>query len=370
MDKAKGSGKRAKRVTLADVAARAGVSVATASVAITGRPSGNCRVSPAVAEKIRRAARTLRYRPNLQARNLSTQRTHTVAMLVKRTNWQNAMFFLSAAQRVLRQRGFTEIFSLHPQDRIEDEREQLEMCIDRRVEAIIMLPVIDRERRTNLELINQIHKEEDIPVIQLGQGIEGCVAPNVISDDIAGVREAVRHLHSLGHRDIAHVTIDGYDDPHPLNPYRTSYLRAAGYAHGVREFDLTPQYFVAKPDEVKPGVVLLYDMAVALCEQIAAASPRPTAITCYADYMAAGIASGLSDLGITVPQEISIVGYGNQGFGLMLRPQLSTLAPQYERMGEYATEQLLGMIDGGEGQSIALPPTLTLRQSIRDLRKS
>src|SRR5438552_11656327 len=83
---------RSKRVTLADVAAKAGVSVATASVAITGRPSGNCRVSPAVAEKIRRAARQLNYHPNLQARNLSTQRTHTIALLIKRAAWHNAMF--------------------------------------------------------------------------------------------------------------------------------------------------------------------------------------------------------------------------------------------------------------------------------------
>jgi len=75
---------KTKRITLADVAAKAGVSVATASVAITGRRSGNCRVSPAVAEKIRAVAHELHYRPNLQARNLSTQRTHNVAMLIKR----------------------------------------------------------------------------------------------------------------------------------------------------------------------------------------------------------------------------------------------------------------------------------------------
>src|SRR3954465_15726383 len=121
--------RRSKRVTLADVAAKAGVSVATASVAITGRPSGNCRVSAEVAERIRAAARELNYRPNMQARSLSTQRTNTIAVLIKHAAWQNAMNFLSPVQRVLRQRGFPETFMLHPDNLLETERQQLEICI-------------------------------------------------------------------------------------------------------------------------------------------------------------------------------------------------------------------------------------------------
>src|SRR5688572_17380972 len=146
---------RRKRVTLADVAAKAGVSVATASVAITGRPSGNCRVSAEVAEKIRAAARELNYRPNIQARNLSTQRTHTVAMVIKRASWHNAVFYVSAMQRMLRARGFADTFMLHPDNRLDTEREQLERCVDRRVEGIIAIPVIDVDGRANVEVYNQ-----------------------------------------------------------------------------------------------------------------------------------------------------------------------------------------------------------------------
>src|SRR5438067_9054983 len=125
---------RSKRVTLADVAAAAGVSVATASVAITGRRSGNCRVSPAVAEKIRRTAALLKYRPNLQARNLSTQRTRTIALLIKRAAWHNAMFYLSSAQRVLRDQGYSSTVMLNPDDRIESERAHIDLCVERQVE--------------------------------------------------------------------------------------------------------------------------------------------------------------------------------------------------------------------------------------------
>src|SRR4051812_44320015 len=174
---------KSKRVTLADVAAKAGVSVATASVAITGRPSGNCRVSPAVAEKIRRAAALLQYRPNLQARNLSTQRTQTIALLIKRASWHNAMNYVSAAQRILRDNGYLELCTLHHDNELATERTNLELCIERRVEGIIAMPLIDLSGKANVELFNQIHQDEGIPVVHLGLALPGCVAPSVVADE-------------------------------------------------------------------------------------------------------------------------------------------------------------------------------------------
>src|SRR5437667_11745643 len=158
---------RTKRVTLADVAAAAGVSIATASVAITGRRSGNCRVSPAVADKIRAAPAQLKYRPNLQARNLSTQRTRTIALLIKRAAWHNAMFYVSSAQRVLREHGYAETVMLHPDNTVASERAHIEQCIERQVEGVIAIPLIDLDGRSNLEEFNKLYREEGIPLVQL-----------------------------------------------------------------------------------------------------------------------------------------------------------------------------------------------------------
>lgn len=362
VDKPKTSGRRAKRVTLADVAARAGVSVATASVAITGKASGNCRVSPAVAEKIRVAARALKYRPNLQARNLSTQHTATVALIIKRSSWQNAMFYLTAAQRVLRERGYSEVFIIHPQDHAEFEREQLELCVGRRVEGIIIMPTIDLARRTNLDLINQIHQEDQIPVVQLGVGLPGCAAPNVMSDDIIGINAVVRQLCEMGHRRIAHVTIEGYQDAAPTNPFRLAFLRCQGYLAAMRKAGLAPQIFASPEHRI--SVPELYDRALALCDDIMAAKDRPTALVCFSDFTAAGLMRGLMDRGLSVPRDVSITGYDNHPLGRMLRPALTTLAPQYDRMGEFATHTLLDMIVGRAGQSLAVPPQLVMRESI------
>jgi len=209
--------KRVKRVTLADVAALAGVSVATASVAITGRPSGNCRVSPAVAEKIRRAAKELHYRPNLQARSLSTQRTRTIAMLIKRSSWHNAMYYVGAAQRVLRSRGYSE--------------------------TILALPLIDPDGKANVEMYNRLHTEEKIPVVQLALALPGCVAPSVSIDVIKGVAKTVTLLHAMGHRRIAMATLAGYDDATELTPHFFAQQVYRGYRQGMAELNLSEQLF-------------------------------------------------------------------------------------------------------------------------------
>jgi LacI family transcriptional regulator len=359
---------KTKRVTLADVAAKAGVSVATASVAITGRPSGNCRVSPAVAEKIRRAARALNYRPNLQARNLSTQRTHTVALLVKRSAWHNAMYYVSSNQRILRERGFSEVFLLHPDDSVESELENLELCISRNVEGIILIPLIDLKGRSNRDRLNEIHQKEGIPLVQLGLHLPGCESPYVTTDDVTAVRQTVTLLHSMGHRRIAHATVKGHESESILNPFLQSHDRYVGYMRGMADLGLEPQVFASK--EAVTDVNKLYAVGLETADQIARTSPRPTAVIAFGDFVAIGLLARLSELGINVPGEISVLGIGNLHFGEMVRPTLSTLAPPYDQMGQRATETLLDLIEGREGKSLSLPPKLIMRQSVRSLNGS
>jgi LacI family transcriptional regulator len=355
-----------KRVTLADVAAKAGVSVATASVAMTGRPSGNCRVSAEVAARIRQAARELNYRPNIQARNLSTQRTNTIAVLIKRDAWQNAVSYLPPMQRLLRERGYTESFILHPDNLLETERAQLEMCVERRVEGIITLPLIDPHGRTNTALVNQIHCEEGIPVVQLGVALPNAAAPSFISDDVEGVRGAVRLLHGMGHRRIAHVTIPGYDSDDPLNPSRQAHLRYLGYRKAIAELGLSETVFSASGDCTE--LELLYDRGREAAEQVIAASPRPTAVIGFSDFTAAGVVTALLRAGVSVPEDVSVLGVGNHRFARMLYPGLTTLAPQFERMGELAAQTLLKMIDGSPGESAAMPPALMMRATVSSIK--
>lgn len=354
-----------KRVTLADVAAKAGVSVATASVAITGRRSGNCRVSAAVAEKIRRAAAQLKYRPNLQARMLSTQRTRTVAVLIKRAAWHNAMFYVSSAQRVLRQHGYTESFMLHPDNSVESEREHLDLCLQRGVEGILALPLIDPDGLANVKQFNRLHHEENIPVVQLGTALPGCIAPSVVVDVPGSVQKAVQYLYSMGHRHIALATVPGYDLADMLNPQRFAYLVYLGYREGMAGLRLTEQVFVAAGQ--REDVTSQYDRTIPLAALIARADPRPTAVIGYSEYAAAGLLVGLAEQGLRVPEDISVLSGGDQPFGRMLRPALTALAPPYEEMGATATRMLLRMIDGAKVESVSLMASPITRGSVRDI---
>jgi DNA-binding LacI/PurR family transcriptional regulator len=356
-------------VTLADVAAAAGVSVATASVAITGRRSGNCRVSVSVAERIRETARQLNYRPNLQARNLSTQRTRTIAVLIKRAAWHNAMFYVAACQRLLRERGYVESCMLYPDNTLESEREHLNLCIERQVEGIITMPLIDLEGRANVELLNRVRADEGIPLVQLGLAVEGCKAPSVVTDEAGGIAKAVTLLHAMGHRRIAHATIFGYDNPNPLNPFRIARLRYEGYLKGITELGLEPMVFA--PTERCTDTEMLYDSSALLTSMLLSAAPRPTAVVAFSDFTGAGLISGLSHAGLSLPDDMSIMATGDQPFCKMLRPALTTLAPPYERQGELATQELLKMIEtGAPGESHSLLPSLINRESIAKLRAS
>jgi DNA-binding LacI/PurR family transcriptional regulator len=171
----------------------------------------------------------------------------------------------------------------------------------------------------------------------------------------------------MGHRHIAHVTIPGHDNPDPLNPFKQAYLRCVGYHKGCAELGLSEQLFCTPGDF--SDIQRLFDATHAFARQIASATPRPTAVICFADYGAAGLIAGFREAGVSVPGDISVLGNGDQPFGRMLCPALSTLAPAFDRLGELATQTLLKMIDGLPGQSATLPPSLLMRDSVRAINE-
>jgi DNA-binding LacI/PurR family transcriptional regulator len=353
-----------KRVTLADIAQRAGVSVATASVAITGRPSGNCRVSPAVAEKIRAVARELHYRPNLQARSLSTQRTQTVAMLIKRAAWHNAMDYVGAAQKVLRSHGYSESFMLHDNNAAK-ERAHLELALQRNVEGILALPLIDPDGNANVDLYNRLHTEENIPIVQLGLVLPNCVAPSVTADLESGVARTVTLLRAMGHRRIALVTRPDYGVEPAFNPNQFVRRVYLGYRSGIEQAGLQEQVLTfARP---KLDASEQFDSCIPLGVQVAEMSDRPTALIAITLFASGGLITGLTSKGLRVPDDVSIVSCGEQPFARMMRPAVATIVEPIEKMGTAGSEMLLKMIEGKTVESVSMMPGIELRQSVKEL---
>lgn len=347
------AGRRNKGVTLRDVAARAGVSIATASVAISGKPSGNCCVSESVAKKIRSIAAELRYRPNIYAQRLSRQNSHTIALVIKSSIWHNIMWSIGAVQKTFHEKGYEEIFCMHPNS-LEQEARHLERCLEARVKGILIYPLFAMDGKTNAAKVNEISEIEKVPVVQLGISLPGCKAPSVVADEQRGVYEAVQQLARFGHRRIAHITLVGYSSESLTSPFIHAHNRHSGYCQAIEKLGLKEQVI-----EIDPYLNLeqSYEAAAERVKALTTERNGPTAFIAYSDTLAAAAMAGAQQAGLRVPQDVSIVGIDKSAYTDLVRPRLSMVMLPHGELGATGAQMLLNMIDAQPATASVRLPT-------------
>jgi DNA-binding LacI/PurR family transcriptional regulator len=181
------------------------------------------------------------------------------------------------------------------------------------------------------------------PCVALDLPIEGPRATYVTSDNYAGAAEAVRYLHSLGHREIA--TITGPVDSLP------AVQRLAGYHEAIRELGMT-----TRPEYVETGDFFL-DTGYASALRLAALPNRPTAVFVAGDEMAIGAMHAFNDAGVSIPGDIAVVGFDDIEAASLVRPALTTIAQDPIALGAAAVEALLTFVDApapGAGAATAM----------------
>jgi LacI family transcriptional regulator len=270
---------------IADVAARAGVGVATVSRVLNGRAN----VRPATRDRVLDAIRTLNYRPSSVARNLSLQRTMVIGALLP---WFTNP---SAVQRV---RGIVDglsgsaydlmVFDIESEDR---QRRAFEL-FDRGDRADGLLVVSTNPPDLEVERINAA----GLPCI-LVDAVHASL-PSIAVDDVAGGEMATRHLIELGHRRIALI-----GDPPPEFRFDWSRDRTRGYEQALSRagIDVRPEY-------VREGTRLLH-VARGIAAELLALPERPTAVFAASDTQAIGAIEAARALGIRVPEELSVIGF-------------------------------------------------------------
>jgi DNA-binding LacI/PurR family transcriptional regulator len=270
---------------IADVAARAGVGVATVSRVLNGRAN----VRPATRDRVLDAIRTLNYRPSSVARNLSLQRTMVIGALLP---WFTNP---SAVQRV---RGIVDglsgsaydlmVFDIESEDR---QRRAFEL-FDRGDRADGLLVVSTNPPDLEVERINAA----GLPCI-LVDAVHASL-PSIAVDDVAGGEMATRHLIELGHRRIALI-----GDPPPEFRFDWSRDRTRGYEQALSRagIDVRPEY-------VREGTRLLH-VARGIAAELLALPGRPTAVFAASDTQAIGAIEAARALGIRVPEELSVIGF-------------------------------------------------------------
>ncbi|MGO4144220.1 LacI family DNA-binding transcriptional regulator [Paenarthrobacter sp. YAF11_1] len=341
-----------RKATALDVAKRAGVSRSAVSLVLNGRGDGN--VAKESQDRIRAAALELNYSPNAIALSLRNQRSRVIGILsdeVVVSPFDGNI--IGGADDIARSRGFVTVVMDTERDSARDAG-AIETLLDRQVDGLMYVTV-------GLKPIDVPQGMLRVPSV-LANCYDALPEPqlhHVIPDEVTGGREAAEHLLQLGHRDIA--LLAGYEDS-PAAP-----LRVQGYrdAHAAANVPLRGDRIVMAGWDIDAG----YRGAMKLLDGVSPAD-RPTAIMCANDRLAVGVTLAAARLGLSVPGELSVMGYDDETrIADTMVPALTTMALPLREIGRAAMTTLLDAIEGtnttGKGTTMEtmVPCRLVIRES-------
>jgi len=342
-------------VTIREVAKESGFSSTTVSIVLNNAPLARY-IPDTTKKRIERAAKKLGYRPNLFARTLRNRRTHTVGVMVFDMTDPYCIPILRGIESALYEASFLPILTDVHNERSRFER-YLEMLLDRRVEALI---VIANWLFVDIEVLGDVEKS-NIPSAMIGHELNTGSVSSVIVDNELGGQIAVQHLYSLGHRKIAFIR----------GPKRIA--DTAPRWKGVRTFakaqnlEIDSELVLDLPESSDP--LSSFDAGVQLTEELLRRKHPFTALMAFDDMTAFGAIRALNKVGIKVPDQCSVIGFDDIGHSRLLTPALSTLRQPMAEMGTMAVSIVSeGISAVQEKRKIVashrkLPPELVVRDS-------
>jgi LacI family transcriptional regulator len=329
--------------TLRDVANAAGVHPATASRALN--PSTRLLVSEDTAQRVLDAASRLGYRPNPVARSLRTRRSNTVGVLIPDLN--NPLFppIVRGVEDMLAERGYVALIGNTDADE-RRERMVFDQMRARHVDGYVLAtatlrhPILDEAAAA------------DLPVVLMNRTAHGYPFSSVSVDNEQGVRAAVSHLATLGHTRIGHIA-----GPQGVS---TGVSRLRGFQDGMRACGLE-----VRDDQISHASAYSIEEGVRCCTELLARRGDLTAIVAANDMVAVGCYGAFDDLGLSCPDDISVIGFNDMPFIDRLRPPMSTVRFPHYQLGMEAAKLLLERIDGDGGpvKILYLAPELVVRGS-------
>lgn len=336
------------RPTSRDVARAAGVSQATVSLVLGGKSRG--RVSERTAEAVRAAALALGYRPNLAARNLRLGRTRTALLVVPAlTNEYFARVYTGAA-RVAAEHDFGVVLYPSP-DGIGPARDPFgsaRASLDGVIASSMAADALDAIGGGDLPLV-MLDSDPGAAGAAGGGGAGGAGATVTVNFDIAdGMRQVAHCLLGLGHRRFTHIAsaVDTWTF-HVRAATLADTLAGAGdvvlhterSAHSVEDARLAAEHALTRP------------------------GPRPTALVCDDDILAAGACKAARRLGLRVPADVSVTGFDDLALATAVEPELTTVRLPADEIGGRGMAALLAVLDGRPADGSDLPVELVVRGS-------
>jgi DNA-binding LacI/PurR family transcriptional regulator len=303
--------------TMEDVAREAGVSRALVSLVMRGSPN----VSEERRRRVLDVAARIGYRPNIMARNLAQRRTATIGVVIN--DLHNPFFaeIVDGIEHAASSHGFRLLLTTASR-KVSIEQTMMEALVEHRVDGIILL-----SPRVGPAVVTEVAR--NTPTVVVGKAFRHVPADLVLNDEIHGSAVAVEHLVSLGCRRIVHV--DGGAGA-GASERRTGYLRAMA-GHG-----LTRQAEVIHGDFTE-------EAGSAAAKLLLARKRLPDAVFAANDLVAAGVLDSMEEGGVSVPGDLSIIGYDNTFLAAMAHMSLTTVNQPREEMGRMAVELLVNRME-------------------------
>ncbi len=331
--------------TMQEVAKKAGVSKATVSRVLSGKGY----TSEETKERVYKAIEETGYRPNLLARNLATSKSQCIGLVVTNTLYTGSYFseLLSQAAKRLEANG-RQLILVDGKHSAEEEKAAIDFLLDLRCDAIIIYP-----RFLNVDEMDALVEKHKQPIMVMNRKLRKHQSHCICCDHHGASFMATQHLIERGHRDIAFIT-GSMDSP-------TAIDRLAGYKAALTASGLSVRDALIAYGKWSPA------SGAQAAENLLSAALPFSGLVVSNDDMAIGAMKTLNGAGLTVPGDVSIIGFDNIATAPFLQPALSSIKDPVSEMINEVIERLISMLDGGYLSTQSLfSSRLLARDSVQD----
>ncbi len=332
-------------VTLSDIAKKSGISVSTVS-RVLNKKTQKYRISREVEKIVLKTAKELNYHPNQLARGLRLRKTHTIGLIAP--DLSNPFFaqIVKTIQTELHKLGYS-LVVCDSDENPELEVEHSGLLCSKGVDGLIVMPVGQESRHFQGLL------DDDTPLVLVDRGFENLNTNMVLIDNYRGSFEAVDHLIEHGHRRIA--IIQGLPGTY------TSKGRLQGYIDALKKNG------IAVDESLIVGRDFRKENGYLETKILLKSANAPTALFTTSDLITLGALQAISEEGLDIPRDISIVAFDDLEFADYFRCPITSVAQPRETLGEMAVKLLLDELHTPgrrDPRKIVLKPTLVLRNSV------
>lgn len=332
-----------KPITLSDIAGQVGVSTVTVSKALRGHPD----ISPSMIKKIKSIADQLGYTPNLLARNLSARKSNTIGVIVPQIAHAFFSSIIDTMYDIAFEKGY-ELILMVSHESAEREKSNIQTLLSMRVDGII---ISITEETKNFDVFDQVYKR-DVPIVFIDKIPKYEKINSVTVDDFNGALKATEHAINIGYRRIGHFT--GSEDV----IIARERLRGFSHAMNKHKIKIHPDWIVKCGFDEEAG----YWAFIELHKN----NNLPDFIFTVTYPVAFGIYAAAKELGLSIPNDIDLLSFGNARVHSILTPALSCIDQPTDVMAKKAMDILLNKIhdpEDNEYKQVQVDTNLIIRET-------